>query len=88
MAKKQHGPQERTAPARRPLTLPGLVVDADGLCLVVPIVVLHAHQMRVGLLVEARSPCEDVLVGFVHGFHHLQTKRVPVSMLFVKHDHK
>lgn len=30
---------------RAALTFPGLVVDADGLCLVVAVVVLHAHQV-------------------------------------------
>lgn len=39
------------------LTLPQLIMDADGLCLVVPIIILNTHQMWVCFLIEASSPC-------------------------------
>lgn len=53
-------------------TFAGLVVDADGLRLVVAVVVLDAHQVGVGAVVETRPHGQHVLVGLVHGLHQLQ----------------
>ena len=60
-------------------TFAGLVMDADGLRLVIPVVVLDAHQMRVGAVVEARAHGQHVLVGLVHGLHQLQGHRISPS---------
>lgn len=54
------------------VTFAGLVVDADGLRLVVAVVVLDAHQVGVGTVVETRPHGQHVLVGLVHGLHQLQ----------------
>lgn len=54
------------------VTFAGLVVDADGLRLVVAIVVLDAHQVGVGAVVETHPHGQHVLVGLVHGLHQLQ----------------
>lgn len=56
------------------LTFAGLVVDADGLRLVVAVVVLDAHQVGVGAVVETRPHGQHVLVGLVHGLHQLQKR--------------
>ena len=55
----------------RRLTFARLVMDADGLRLVVAVVVLDAHQMGVGAVVEARAHGQHVFVGLVHGLHQL-----------------
>ena len=52
-------------------TFARLVVDADGLRLVVAVVVLDAHQMGVGAVVEACAHGQHVFVGLVHGLHQL-----------------
>lgn len=53
-------------------TFAWLVMDADGLGLIVPIIVLDAHQVRVGAVVETRPHGQHVFVGLVHGLHQLQ----------------
>ena len=53
-------------------TFAGLVMDADGLRLVVPVIVLDTHQVRVGPVVETRPHGQHVLVGLIHGLHQLQ----------------
>ena len=50
-------------------------MNTDSLGLIVSIIILHTHEMRVCLLIEAGASRQDVLVGLVHGFHHLQSKR-------------
>lgn len=60
-------------------TFARLVMDADGLCLVIPVIVLDAHQMRVGAVVEACTHGQHVLVGLVHGLHQLQGQRISLS---------
>lgn len=54
------------------VTFAGLVVDANGLCLVVAVVVLDAHQVGVGAVVETRPHGQHMLVGLVHGLHQLR----------------
>lgn len=54
-------------------------MDADGLRLVVAVVVLDAHQVGVGLLVEARPHGQHVVVGLAHGLHQLQGRMEPVT---------
>lgn len=53
-------------------TFAWLVMDADGLRLVVPVVVLDAHQVGVGPVIETCPHGQHVLVGLVHGLHQLQ----------------
>lgn len=53
-------------------TFAGLVMDADGLRLVVAVVVLDTHQVGVGAVVETRPHGQHVFVGLVHGLHQLQ----------------
>lgn len=48
------------------------MMDADGLRLVVPVVVLDAHQMGVGPFVETRPHGQNVFIGLIHGLHQLQ----------------
>lgn len=60
-------------------TFARLVVDADGLRLVVPVVVLDAHQVGVGVVVEARPHRQHVVVGLTHGLHQLQGPMTSVS---------
>lgn len=50
-------------------TFAWLVMDADGLRLVVLVLVLDAHQMGVRPVVETRPHGKHVLVGLVHGLH-------------------
>ena len=50
-------------------TFAGLVMNTDGLCLIVAIVILHAHQVRVSAVVEARPHSQHMLIGLVHGLH-------------------
>ena len=57
------------------LTLSGLIVNTDSLGLIVAIIILDTHEMRVCLLIEAGTSCQDMLIGLVHGFHHLQSKK-------------
>lgn len=47
-------------------------MDADGLCLVVAVVVLDTHQVGVGAVVETRPHGQHMFVGLVHGLHQLQ----------------
>lgn len=47
-------------------------MDADGLRLVVAVVVLDTHQVGVGVVVETRPHGQHVFVGLVHGLHQLQ----------------
>lgn len=47
-------------------------MDADGLRLVVAVVVLDTHQVGVGAVVETRPHGQHVFVGLVHGLHQLQ----------------
>lgn len=54
-------------------------MDADGLRLVVPIVVLDAHQVGVGVVVEACPHSQHVVVGLTHGLHQLQGRIISVS---------
>lgn len=54
-------------------------MDADGLCLIVPVVVLDANQVRVGPVVEARPHGQHVFVGLVHGLHQLQGQIISMS---------
>lgn len=53
-------------------TFAWLVVDADGLRLVVPVIVLHTHQVGVGAVVETRPHGQHVFVGLVHSLHKLK----------------
>lgn len=54
-------------------------MDADRLRLIVPIVVLDAHQVGVGPVVETRPHGQHMFVGFVHGLHQLQGQITSVS---------
>lgn len=45
------------------------MMDADGLRLVIPIVVLDTNQVGVGAVVETRAHGQHVFVGLVHGLH-------------------
>lgn len=60
-------------------TFARLVMDADGLRLIVPVIVLDADQVRVGPVVEARPHGQHVFVGLVHGLHQLQGQIISVS---------
>lgn len=56
-------------------------MDADGLRLVVPVIVLDTHQMGVGPVVETRPHGQHVFIGLVHGLHQLQgQKKKQISM--------
>lgn len=61
-------------------------MDADGLRLVVPIVVLDAHQVGVGVVVEARPHGQHVVVGLTHGLHQLQGRRASVTRWALSHE--
>lgn len=54
------------------LTFAWLVVDADGLGLVLAILCLHTDKVGVGRLVEARPHGQDVVVGLVQHLHQLR----------------
>lgn len=54
-------------------------MDADGLRLVVPVVVLDAHKVGVGPVVETRPHGQHVFVGLVHGLHQLQGHTISMS---------
>jgi len=60
-------------------TFARLVMDADGLRLVVPVIVLDTHQVGVGPVVEARPHCQHVFVGLVHCLHQLRAQRTAMS---------
>lgn len=47
-------------------------MDADSLRLVVAVVVLDAHQVGVGVVVEAGAHSQHVVVGLAHGLHQLR----------------
>lgn len=53
-------------------TFAGLVVDADGLRLIVAVVVLDAYQVGVGAVVETSPHGQHMLVGLVHGLNQLR----------------
>lgn len=57
------------------LTLSGLIVNTDSLGLIVSVIILYTHKMRVCLLIEAGTSCQNMFIGLVHGFHHLQSKK-------------
>lgn len=61
-------------------------MDADGLRLVVPIVVLDAHQVGVGVVVEARPHSQHVVVGLTHGLHQLQGRIISVTRGALSHE--
>lgn len=67
--------------AARVATFAGLVMDADGLRLVVPVVVLDAHEVGVGAVVEARPHGQHVVVGLAHGLHQLQAPTTWATLL-------
>lgn len=54
-------------------------MDADGLSLVVPVIVLDTHQVGVGPVVETRPHGQHVFVGLVHGLHQLQGQIISMS---------
>lgn len=54
------------------LTFAWLVVDADGLGLVLAILRLHADEVGVGRFVETRPHGQDVVVGLVQHLHQLR----------------
>lgn len=54
-------------------------MDADGLRLVVPVVVLDAHKVGVGPVIETRPHGQHVFVGLVHGLHQLQGHTISMS---------
>lgn len=51
-------------------------MDADGLRLVVPVIVLDAHQVGVGPVIETRAHGQHVFVGLVHRLHQLQRQTI------------
>lgn len=50
-------------------TFARLVMNTDGLRLIVSVIVLHTHEVRVRPLIKARSHCQHVLVGLIHSLH-------------------
>lgn len=50
-------------------TFAWLIVNADGLRLVLAVVSLHADEVGVRRLVEARTDGQNMLVGLVQSFH-------------------
>lgn len=54
------------------LTFARLVVDADGLSLVLAVLCLHADEVGVCRFVEARPHGQDMVVGLVQHLHHLR----------------
>lgn len=56
-------------------TFAWLVVDADGLGLVLAILSLHAYEVGVRGLIEARPECQNVLIGLVYSFYELNMKQ-------------
>lgn len=50
-------------------------MNTDSLGLIVAIIILYTHEMGVCLLIETGTSCQDVLIGLVHGFYHLQSKK-------------
>lgn len=63
-------------PHRDPrLTSAGLPGHAAGLSLIVPLLVLEAHQVGVGLGAEVRPDADDVLVGHVYHLLHLWNRQ-------------
>lgn len=52
-------------------TCAGLPRHAVGLSLIVSVIVLDAHQVRVGLGAEMRSDADDMLVGCIYHLLHL-----------------
>lgn len=55
-------------------------MDADGLRLVVPVIVLDAHEVGVGAVVETRPHGQHVVVGLTHGLHQLQGRIISDSL--------
>lgn len=60
-------------------TFTRLVMDADGLRLIVPVIVLDTHQVGVGAVVETRPHGQDMFIGLIHGLHQLQGQIISVS---------
>lgn len=56
------------------LTCAGLPRHAAGLSLVASLLVLEAHQVRIGLCAEMRPDADDVFVGHIYDPLHLQNK--------------
>lgn len=50
-------------------TFAWLIVNADGLRLVLAIVSLHTDEVGVGALIEARPDGQHMLVGLIQSFH-------------------
>ena len=63
------------------LTLSGLIMNTDSLGLIVAIIILYTHEMGVCLLIETGTSCQDVLIGLVHGFYHLQSKKRAIFLI-------
>lgn len=56
-------------------TFAWLVVDADGLGLVLAVLSLHAYEVGVCGLIEACPECQHVLIGLVYSFYELNMKQ-------------
>lgn len=50
-------------------TFAWLIVDADGLGLVLAVISLHTDQMGVCGLIEARPDCQHMLIGLIQSLH-------------------
>lgn len=57
------------------LTCAGLPRHAAGLSLIVSLLVLEAHQVRIGLRAEMSANADDVLVGYIYDLLHLRNKQ-------------
>lgn len=56
-------------------TFARLVVDTDGLGLVLAVLSLHAYEVGVRGLIEACPECQHVLIGLVYSFYELYMKQ-------------
>lgn len=56
-------------------------MNTDSLGLIVAIIILYTHEMGVCLLIETGTSCQDVLIGLVHGFYHLQSKKRAIFLI-------
>lgn len=56
-------------------TFAWLVVDADGLGLVLAVLSLHTYEVGVCGLIEACPECQHVLIGLVYSFDELNVKQ-------------
>lgn len=50
-------------------------MDADGLGLVLAALSLHAYEVGICGLIEARPECQHVLIGLVYSFYELNMKQ-------------